>query len=392
MVLEEFTPLNISTMTATTKLKCSLNVIDIAKYLELDEHIIGVKLIYAAGQSSIIRGYAKLSKKKKDFYNQVTILIRMGNDLTSFLISCKIFHNSTLHITGAHDINEIKDAYYLLVNAIKKIDITKIIVIQPNEKYLISMDNLIYSINGKIIGWKNTEKDLLFISGEYVEFISDKNQFISKKYIDNKKLIFDLNGKQIGIKELKLINKHYRYHFEVRNGYVYSGNKIVGKEEIEIEQENSEEIEKVSYYRNMYITNGAIIRKYKGIIEEYSSIINDDDITIHMINTYFKAPFMICTSKLHRFFKECSYYSRFDPASNAAVNLRFHYKESDIETEKFGKCSLFGQSICECKQISVSCFNSGKINITGLLNKSQGQNVYNFLVNFFKKNKEKISV
>src|SRR3978361_1155010 len=73
----EFTPLLVSTTTVTSVFKSNINIVDIAKYLPLDDAIIGIKLVYAGGSSTIIRGVARISKKKKDFYNQVTFTLRL---------------------------------------------------------------------------------------------------------------------------------------------------------------------------------------------------------------------------------------------------------------------------------------------------------------------------
>ena len=125
---QSFTPLLVSTTTVTSIFKCSINIIDIAKYLPLDDAIIGIKLVYAGGTSSIIRGVAKMSKKKKDFYNQVTFTIRLpintfGNsrleDKTSILASCKIFHNGTLHVTGTRTLEEATNASNLLLHRLR---------------------------------------------------------------------------------------------------------------------------------------------------------------------------------------------------------------------------------------------------------------------------------
>src|ERR1044071_765655 len=110
-----FTPLKVSTTTVTSLFPCPVNIVDLAKYLPLDEVIIGIKLVYAGGNSSIIRGVAKISTKAKDFYNRVTFTIRLplrkeviGEEdvAQSILVSCKIFHNGTLHVTGTHDLDE----------------------------------------------------------------------------------------------------------------------------------------------------------------------------------------------------------------------------------------------------------------------------------------------
>lgn len=88
---------------------------------------------------------------------------------------------------------------------------------------------------------------------------------------------------------------------------------------------------------------------------------------------------------------ENGYYSRFDPCAHAAVNLRFHYNILTLDNEEnCGKCVTMFKRICDCKDISVSCFNSGKMNVTGLATLDQGTVVYDFLKRFFIKHKDEI--
>ena len=120
-----FSDLKVSTTTVTSNFPHVVNIIDLAKYLPIDNVIVGIKLVYAGGSSSVIRGVAKISKKAKDFYNQVTFTIRLpmngesplelestdANEIlkmaqNSILVSCKIFHNGTLHLTGTHNLDE----------------------------------------------------------------------------------------------------------------------------------------------------------------------------------------------------------------------------------------------------------------------------------------------
>ncbi|KAI8816828.1 uncharacterized protein EV422DRAFT_571353 [Fimicolochytrium jonesii] len=112
---------------------------------------------------------------------------------------------------------------------------------------------------------------------------------------------------------------------------------------------------------------------------------------VHMINTFFQAPFRINRDKLHRCFLDNGFYSRLEPYDNAGVNLRYHYKEATRDDpEKQGRCSVQNKQACTCKDISVSCFNSGKMNVAGLANMEQGNLIYRFLQEFFTAHRSEI--
>ena len=373
--------------------------------------MIGIKLVYSGGYSAIIRGTAKMSKKK-DFYNQVTFTIKMNSNISeeqsTFLTSCKIFQNGTLHITGAHSMDEIMRVSNFLIYKLRQLKGVKMIRMRPNLNYLISFDNLIYNTTGDIIGWENLNRKMININGEYVmtETI-DKNEknekiytFVSTKWtrekLDMKKNIYSMNGDLIGYKQLEFYDDQKRHHYEVKFGYIYSGYRIIGKEHIiwcEICNNKIQQQENLKYF----LAKGAILHKFTStstFTDQLSDLIlfEESDFCIHMINTFFRAPFKICRSRLQKIFLENGYYSRFDPSSNAAVNLRYHYNNNTLN---IGKCeqmfSLHPNSgKCQCKIISVSCFSSGKMNITGLSELKQGQIVYEFVNDFFLKHQKEI--
>ena len=406
-----FTKLQVSTTTVTALLGTSLNIIDIAKYLPLDEVVIGIKLVYAGGLSSIIRGVAKMSKKKKDFYNQVTFTIRLPmtelpecsqrpDQKSSILISCKIFHNGTLHITGTHNLDEAQLCANLLISRLRTFKGACFISINPDFPILTSYDNLLFSSKGENIGWVGPS---LTMNGEYVVLdnleLDDKSWavLVSSKWVNNRKSLYTVEGELIGKRILKFNLDITRRHFEVKFGYLYSGHKIVGKEVIEFVDDYTNILDRteknVEYFKEKF-----------GVVHCYSALpkFTDNrilktfvhaDFIVHMINTFFKAPFNICKNRLHRKICEQGYYSRFD-GEVAAVNIRFHHNPLTIDNEETsGKCPDFphgkGEK-CNCKDISISCFNSGRLNVTGLANLEQGEKVYNFVKRFFTKFKDDI--
>lgn len=405
--LEDFTPLLVSTTTVTAVFKQSINIVDVAKYLPLDSVVIGIKLVYAGGSSTIIRGVARISKKKKDFYNQVTFTLRLPVELlttsnsktSSILVSCKIFHNGTLHVTGTHTLEEASVTSNLLLKRLREFKGSRIINIK-DFLYLNSHDNILFSSNGNIIGWSNKNANLIYLKNEYVILESlnngndENNQestwsfpvFVSTKWIDNKKTIYTLDGVEIGTRQLEFTSSISKRHFDVKYGTIFSGNNIVGKEIIKFVENYFQRLEQCDKYRLYLLENKKLVHCYRSFPDEENApkSFPESAFIVHMINTFFKAPFKICRKKLHKCLLDNGYYSRFDPCSNAAVNLRFHYNiETLNDPDTCGKCLNLHKRACNCKDISISCFNSGKMNVTGLATIEQGVVVYNFLKKFF---------
>jgi len=218
--------------------------------------------------------------------------------------------------------------------------------------------------------------------------------FVSSKWSHNCKRIFTVDGEEIGKKVLIFKLNLPRRHFEVKYGMIYCGNKIIGTEEIEWNNGYIEILERCFTHQKYLLKKGGLLHDISAFPcnRDISGITFDKkDFNTHMINMFFKAPFKVCRKKLHKSFLDNGYYSRFDPCSHAAVNLRFHYNTlTVINDETCGKCTKILDRVCDCKDISVSCFNSGKMNITGLATLDQGVIVYNFLKRFFTLHKHEI--
>ena len=369
-----FTKFDISTTTVTTTLwngigNGTLNIIDIAKYLPLDDSIVALKLLYAGSSFAVLRGIAKLSsKKKKYFLNQVTITLRFGK--MNMIVSCKIFHNGTIHITGTHNLDEALEVYNIIYSKLKKLSGLKFIKIQPDLMYLCSMDNLIYNHQGDIVGWKTDSKIVVSNEEVQIHFYNDKQYFFSSVWKQNKKNIYSLEGKKVGWKELVFDTfKYIKKYYKVEYGLIYFKNQIIGKEKVYLQ-------ESVDYDKmNFFIQQKFVLHSF-----DYKTIETDktrESFNIHMINGYFKAPFQLSKLKLHNKLLEDGYYSRFDSCSSSSVNLRYHLDPNNGENK--GICLYENKATCLCKDISISFFASGKINVTGLSNMDQTSVLYNFI-------------
>lgn len=421
-LMDSFTPLCISTTTVTTKFPNFVNIIDVAKYIQIDDFIIGIKLVYCGGSNCIVRGVFKHSIKKKDFFNQVTFTLRLPLSLlknrnahvlygnhSSFLISCKLFHNGTIHLTGSHTVEEARIASNMLAERLHKLNGIKMIRLK-DALFLQSYDDLIFNTNGGIIGWMQQKDGTINLNNEYVAFdsitadlhdenavdshdenVSAKNifnVFVSCKWVGNSKNIYDFNGNLIGKRVLKFNTNISKRHFEVMYGCVYANGKIVGKEVLEMKSDYLETLKGCFKDTKYLLENNAVVHCYKSFHKQNDQIVfADDDFNVHMINTFFKSPFKISRRRLHKCLIDKGYYSVFDPST--PVNVRFHYHPLTInDPELRGKC--FASHSCQCKDISISIFNTGLMNLTGLATIEQGVIICDFMKNFLVRNKDEI--
>lgn len=374
--------MEISTITCTCKLDEPVDIIALGKYMKIDESILGIKIVYA-GDMKVVRGTSKLSKKKHDFLNQCTITLKTKD----FICSIKVFKTGVIHFTGIKEVSQAQEALLLLKKKITSVSGCKMIALKESkDNLLLSHDNLIYNHNGKVIGSYGTKK--IFIQNEQVNWVSvsslktvdSPNVFESIQWTNNCKNIYSVNGTLIGKKTLEFeVPRKVKRQYHIREGYVFFHGKIVGKEKIEFDIEKyNNELEKMKYF----LEKKLILHYYNALPATSTTTI--PVFSVHMINGYFKVSKEFISKQLHQTFLDLGYYSRFDPSVASSVNLRFHYNDSLT-----GKCPDKNKASCLCKDISVLCFSSGKINVTGLNEFSQGKIIYEFMMNFFKENNDK---
>ena len=376
--MDSCTDLTVSTTTVTAAFESPVNIIDIVKYLPIDNVVLGVKLVYAGGASVVVRGLGKLSKKVKEFYNQVTLTIKLNDSL---FVSCKLFHNGTLHITGTRTMEEAQETCSLLVDRLRKLRGEKVVYLQTNRSgLLLTKDNVLLDTNGEFIGW---ERNGIVLNNDSVELAEERgfSVLVSKKWNKRRtpiqKTIYTLDGTVVGRRFLTFNSLHVsdtHKNFTVKFGYVYFGTTIVGSEVVELIPDFDKILDMWKRKNKYFVEKGAIIHRFDAGTADAGNFV------VHMINVFFKLNVSLCRMKLHRFFLDNGFCSRYDQCSSPSVNLRFHYREGD--TENVGKCNKSGFLLCKCKDISVSFFSSGKVNITGLAYKKQGEFIHSFLKQF----------
>lgn len=116
--------IKISTITMDCKLHTLVDLDAFAKYVVLKEAgIVSIKYGHRgniATNRTIIFVKPKKKASQRNFYNQVTVLIRPTNGENRKCINIKVFKNGSLQMTGCKDINDFNDVTSRLVNILKQ--------------------------------------------------------------------------------------------------------------------------------------------------------------------------------------------------------------------------------------------------------------------------------
>jgi TATA-box binding protein (TBP) (component of TFIID and TFIIIB) len=348
----------ISTITLNSKINCEFNLINIGKYLEIDNDIIGVK--YSYGNVSFSKGIYvtssyKKSKYKKSkinqvlFYNQISLVILNQN---SKHVNVKLFQNGSFHITGCKSID---DGYYitrLIFNKLKNLTLkTQFIILTTNEHSItLDCNNFIYNDTNQIIGYYNNDTKIYTINN--IEYIFSKKykHFISKYEINKSKKICNYNGIIIG---------------EITQPSKYTSNKNITYQNCIINSNES--------YRKI---NDVFYINYKcnPIQSNFNESINDitdnitDNITIDVncINITFSFNEQINGNKLHSYLLDKQYLCSYNPETYSGVKFIFKYpfyylKNESTKIDGICHCS----SKCICSNITFLIFQTGNVIATG---------------------------
>lgn len=398
MILEQLS-YKISTITMSIRIPdCSLNLINIGKYMKIDEDIIGIKYNFSTPDSSILKGkystsiYNKSKVKNRNkinsklFYNQVSIIIKLSENN---IINVKLFNNGSLHLTGVKNIEDGK----LIVNLLyrKLLDIINIddlilLTLDSNNVYLDNNNN-VYSnskLKKSIIGFKH--ENVYNIHRK--EYIIENNTFISCKFESKRtKTILNFDGIKIGYSEIellknksKLYKKNSNIHIDKESNLIYYDGMI-----------NSQIVGKINYYTNDKITN----KENQERIIEYnyscnpfiSKVLSLDElnksdliVSVNCINIYFGLNFLLNRQRLFNKLHEMKYTCEYKPEKYSGVKLRYK-----TNSNKTGVCNCFNE--CICINTTFLIFQSGNIIAMGFKNIKEIQFVldeFNILINSIK--------
>lgn len=402
----EYSNLQISTATCAGSLvtesdsnetfQHNVNILALAKWIQLKEPLIGIKMMYAGSKGKIVRGTCKPSKKAKDFYSQVTFNAFVNNSMLSY----KLFHNGAFQLTGAHSVDDAIQGINALLAQVDDIDGLYSVDLKDNidsEGVLISHDDIVYSIKGDPIGYMCDENDF-YINNEHLELSEDKRTLQSNRWCHHQKNIYTLDGQYIGTTKMvfgKGITKSIlRKSFVIQDKMIVYDNKVIGQVETNWIYDNYQEMIEDSLSKrkqwlgagkNRLISNVKVFPNNNG-----KRRVTSDDVRIFNVNVRFDINRKIYRDALWTHLVERGYNVRFDSMTHVGVNFRYHYlksiQESTKEPELQGKCVCADRlnMLCNnCKIVSILCFSSGKVVVTGLKTIDEAKVIAEFITRIY---------
>jgi TATA-box binding protein (TBP) (component of TFIID and TFIIIB) len=359
----------ISTITLSTEFpNCTLNLINIGKYLTIDDTILGIKYNYA--NFNVIKGtYAttiyKKSKSKSDnkinrtlFYNQISLVV--NND--GYHVNVKLFKNGSLHMTGCKSINDgekVAKMIYKYLNGIRDKQDT-ILLTKDENGVLMDKDKLVYTYKTKQIIGHMDENNMYIINKKQYVIDSKTEMFINSK-IENKRTrsILNFDGDTIGYSQIQLVNnrnKYYKKNTNLEQGddhndiIYYNNETIIGKIVYNVDQmaitkhDSVEDIIEATYSCNPF--------------GDISYTINDDyvyNINVNGINVYFNMNFVINRQRLYESLSNKMYMCKYKPETYSGVKLTYKTPLSFYNHKgDFGICNCNNQ--CTCLNITFLIF------------------------------------
>ncbi len=378
----EFSDPIVCTITATVTLGTRVNIVDTAKYAEPMDDILAIRISYAGGRSMIMKGIPPKKQrgtvKKRCFNNQVSFIVKLQSGEGHSC--CKVFHNGTVHITGARSQADLDKSLVTVRSALLAItgemQVTIVPALVEGSNVILGTDHVLYHQDGRIIGWGSWEEDLFYLTDVgfvELEMIDKLWTFVRTEWAGGIKPIYSTGGERLGQKTMKFFPGAGRRYYTIKNDEICVGNVLVGRVVADIKTEGSTPITPVG---------NTLTRKYASLEDSGSP---HSSFSIHMVNAYFKSSMAIDRIKLHSAFLSDGFYSRFDPCVNPGVNLRFYDNMGQV---KFGVCEC--SAMCNCKKVSVRCFTSGSLIVAGLRDIDHVFTLHEFMRRYYEQNHHRI--
>jgi len=391
----------VSTITLTTRLpNCELHLINIGKYLEIDDEIVGIKYNYA--KMSVMKGkylttiYKKCKLKdeckinKVLFYNQVSLIVNnKGNN-----VNVKLFKNGSLHLTGCKSVNEGVEVTRIIYNKLDGIrdKMDTILLVKDVNDVLLDKDNFIYSYKtGIIIGYMD--------KGEYIinkknYMIDEKTQmFISSKIEkQRKKIIYNLDGDVIGYSQIQLINNRNKFYkkntnsvyCDTKNDLIYYNDDIlIGKIVYNVESSNITKTEsktdvmEIKYYCNPFIDWNYRLNINETNSEAKVSETNSEvyfNLSVNCINVYFSMNFMINRQRLYEQLLGMKYICKYNPETYSGVKL-IYKNPMNVKNARVVDGVCHCSTKCTCLNVTFLIFQSGNVICTGLRSMEESERI-----------------
>ena len=374
------------------------------------------------------------------FYNQVSIRVKISSIEE---INMKIFRNGRLQMTGCKTEESAKRAVEIVCdNLMKTRGILEVPLVRENG-LLISRLDKIYADDGEYIGYYENErrsKNVRNHTRKLMVFDSDIQTFIwcyheevmPGKYLylwityspDLEKNIYDSNGNKIGYQKIifhEEFKDYNNFKYVNKANFLYSKNKNGKRIKLIIQQKSGDVykcFEELVVVTKQSDTIGRVEMKIHGVeikskedfmqvydkidtavegektkvVSNYSAVRCGPDkklvlkgIKIGMINTDYTVGYNINRIELNRLmideYKQTSSFNGDYPG----VKIRFYMK---INSKDYN-CSCVEKK-CNCVRISVMCFQSGCVIITGAKSMNQVNTVYNFMNHVFESKEDVI--
>jgi TATA-box binding protein (TBP) (component of TFIID and TFIIIB) len=403
---------SISTITMSVSLEeeIELNLINIGKYLALDNHITGLKFNY--GKTSILKGiyettnYKKSKTKddskinKKLFFNQISLIVSINNHD----INVKLFANGSLHLTGIKHPDEAKQIANLIYNKIQSINkcTDKILLTLDENGIYVDNNDIIYNSDNNmgmvdiidiidIIGFKHGTLYNIDKKDYEIVCIDNQNYFLCKTFEAKRtKRLLDLNGKFCGTYQIVLLkNKSKLYKnpnliFDIKNKIIYFETEnitnIIGK--IVIKFINKTTITTVpttvTKKENLKIINYNPRYSYSNnkfnVIYDNNNNNNNNKFNvicdINCINIVISFGYELNRQRLFNQLNSKKYICEYKPEKYSG--MKFIYKNRTVgDSDGICYCS----NKCTCNNITFLIFQSGNTIVTGFKSISEIETV-----------------
>lgn len=115
-----------------------------------------------------------------------------------------------------------------------------------------------------------------------------------------------------------------------------------------------------------------------------------DNYRIALINSDFDYKRVINREELQKIMVSMNIFSTFEPCIYPGVNIKYFYNVNNDGCKGICNCERMcsgkGDGISSCRRVTIAVFNSGKIIITGAMNREQLVECYNFINKVIDKN------
>lgn len=218
-VYPEPSPLRISTLTGTCQITSDINLLVLSQYLQLSKHITYINYgdIVSKGVN-ITPKSAKKKKNKRVFYNQITIIIKQGENRYN---NIKLFANGAVSMTGLQSIEEGETSINIILDSIRNLS-GKILYSITDNYYNthIKVDNTDIKLKCSACNQEFTHyaMKLSNICKHYIcNSCSKEHDKCSHSDCNTSYYIDSLKNKEATIKKMKivLINSDYKANFRI---------------------------------------------------------------------------------------------------------------------------------------------------------------------------------